>query len=114
VGICYGNLRFRPSLPGDHPSFRAYMRDLNRAQQFAVPNRNEMMECAHRAQSRGVCGRRSSAATRDQRINCHDNFTQVIMFGLLSSTALNMVLVPILLERFGRPGASAHAPQLER
>jgi CzcA family heavy metal efflux pump len=29
----------------------------------------------------------------------------VIMFGLLSSTALNMVVVPILYERFGRPVA---------
>jgi Cu/Ag efflux pump CusA len=29
----------------------------------------------------------------------------VIMFGLLSSTALNMVVVPILYERFGRPAA---------
>jgi Cu/Ag efflux pump CusA len=27
----------------------------------------------------------------------------VIMLGLLSSTALNMVVVPILYERFGRP-----------
>ena len=33
----------------------------------------------------------------------------VIMFGLLSSTALNMVVVPILYERFGRP-ASAVLP----
>jgi CzcA family heavy metal efflux pump len=32
----------------------------------------------------------------------------VIMFGLLSSTALNMVVVPIMYERFGRP-ASARA-----
>jgi CzcA family heavy metal efflux pump len=31
----------------------------------------------------------------------------VIMFGLLSSTALNMVVVPILYERFGRPTALA-------
>lgn len=31
----------------------------------------------------------------------------VIMFGLLSSTALNMVVVPILYERFGRPIRSA-------
>ncbi len=31
----------------------------------------------------------------------------VIMFGLLSSTALNMVVVPILYERFGRPAAPA-------
>jgi multidrug efflux pump subunit AcrB len=27
----------------------------------------------------------------------------VIMFGLLSSTALNMIVVPILYDRFGRP-----------
>lgn len=30
----------------------------------------------------------------------------VIMFGLFSSTALNMVVVPILYERFGRPAAA--------
>ena len=29
----------------------------------------------------------------------------VILFGLLSSTALNMVVVPVLYERFGRPAA---------
>jgi hypothetical protein len=28
------------------------------------------------------------------------------MFGLLSSTALNMIVVPILYERFGRPTAA--------
>jgi multidrug efflux pump subunit AcrB len=33
----------------------------------------------------------------------------VIMFGLLSSTALNMVVVPILYERFGRPVSPAVA-----
>ena len=33
----------------------------------------------------------------------------VIMFGLLSSTALNMVVVPILYERFGRPAARTPA-----
>jgi Cu/Ag efflux pump CusA len=33
----------------------------------------------------------------------------VIMFGLLSSTALNMVVVPILYERFGRPAAGVPA-----
>ena len=31
----------------------------------------------------------------------------VIMFGLASSTALNMVVVPILHERFGRPATLA-------
>jgi Cu/Ag efflux pump CusA len=30
----------------------------------------------------------------------------VIMFGLLSSTALNMIVVPVLYERFGRPTAA--------
>ena len=33
----------------------------------------------------------------------------VIMFGLLSSTALNMVVVPILYERFGRPAGPRSA-----
>jgi multidrug efflux pump subunit AcrB len=28
------------------------------------------------------------------------------MFGLLSSTALNMVVVPIMYERFGRPASA--------
>jgi CzcA family heavy metal efflux pump len=36
----------------------------------------------------------------------------VIMFGLLSSTALNMVVVPILYERFGRP-ASARVARVD-
>src|ERR687898_3409555 len=31
-------------LPDDHPAFNAYMRDLNWAQQFALHNRNEMMD----------------------------------------------------------------------
>jgi Cu/Ag efflux pump CusA len=30
----------------------------------------------------------------------------VIMFGLLSSTALNMVVVPIMYERFGQPASA--------
>ncbi len=35
----------------------------------------------------------------------------VIMFGLLSSTALNMVVVPVLYERFGRPALREGAPR---
>jgi CzcA family heavy metal efflux pump len=35
----------------------------------------------------------------------------VIMFGLLSSTALNMIVVPILYERFGRPPSSPLASE---
>jgi multidrug efflux pump subunit AcrB len=31
----------------------------------------------------------------------------VILFGLTSSTALNMIVVPILYERFGRPSRMA-------
>ena len=31
----------------------------------------------------------------------------VIMFGLLSSTALNMIVVPVLYARFGRRVAAA-------
>jgi hypothetical protein len=34
------------------------------------------------------------------------------MFGLLSSTALNMIVVPILYERFGRPAGVAGADTL--
>jgi Cu/Ag efflux pump CusA len=37
----------------------------------------------------------------------------VIMFGLVSSTALNMIVVPILYERFGRPStATVTAPMV--
>jgi Cu/Ag efflux pump CusA len=36
----------------------------------------------------------------------------VIMFGLLSSTALNMIVVPILYERFGRPASVAGSAAL--
>ena len=36
----------------------------------------------------------------------------VILFGLVSSTALNMVVVPILYERFGRPTAAGNAAVL--
>jgi CzcA family heavy metal efflux pump len=37
----------------------------------------------------------------------------VIMFGLLSSTALNMVVVPVLYERFGRPTSGARSTQAD-
>ena len=38
----------------------------------------------------------------------------VIMFGLLSSTALNMIVVPILYERFGRPSLAGEPVALAR
>jgi Cu/Ag efflux pump CusA len=37
----------------------------------------------------------------------------VIMCGLFSSTALNMVVVPILYERFGRPSAVPNESRTE-
>jgi tRNA-splicing ligase RtcB len=64
-------------LPEDHPSFRAYMRDLNWAQQFAFHNRNEMMDRVLTELSHAVYGEDGHQAQLEvQRINCHHNFTQ--------------------------------------
>jgi tRNA-splicing ligase RtcB (3'-phosphate/5'-hydroxy nucleic acid ligase) len=64
-------------LPEDHPAFAAYLRDLHWAQQFALHNRNEMMDRVlievGRAVSGGDRGRRDLEL---QRINSHHNFTQ--------------------------------------
>ncbi|MGH9385408.1 MAG: RtcB family protein [Vicinamibacterales bacterium] len=60
-----------------HPAFTAYLRDLNWAQQFALHNRNEMMDRAMSELSRAVHG--TEARNEDlelQRINSHHNFTQ--------------------------------------
>ena len=65
-------------LPEEHPAFAAYLRDLNWAQQFALHNRNEMMDRVLTEVSRAVC-RRSSVRQHElelQRINSHHNFTQ--------------------------------------
>jgi tRNA-splicing ligase RtcB len=58
-------------LPEDHPAFAAYIRDLNWAQQFALHNRNEMMDRVLAEVSVAVYGRdghqlrsSSSASTR--------------------------------------------------
>ncbi len=64
-------------LTEDHASFHAYLRDLNWAQQFALHNRNEMMDrvlaevslAAH-----GIDGRQRDFEL--QRVNSHHNFTQ--------------------------------------
>jgi tRNA-splicing ligase RtcB len=64
-------------LPDDHPAFAAYIRDLNWAQQFALHNRNEMMDRVLREVSHAVYG--ASGHERElelQRINSHHNFTQ--------------------------------------
>jgi tRNA-splicing ligase RtcB (3'-phosphate/5'-hydroxy nucleic acid ligase) len=64
-------------LPEDHPAFAAYIRDLNWAQQFALHNRNEMMDRVLAEVSRAVHGEAGGHATLDvQRINSHHNFTQ--------------------------------------
>jgi tRNA-splicing ligase RtcB len=65
-------------LPEDHPVFADYLRDLNWAQQFALHNRNEMMDRVLAEVNRAVSGS-PETGTRDlerQRINSHHNFTQ--------------------------------------
>jgi tRNA-splicing ligase RtcB len=64
-------------LPADHPAFAAYVRDLNWAQQFALHNRNEMMDRVLAEVSGAVHGsHRGTAVVELQRINSHHNFTQ--------------------------------------
>ncbi|MBA3271906.1 MAG: RtcB family protein [Acidobacteria bacterium] len=64
-------------LPEDHPAFGAYMRDLNWAQQFALHNRNEMMDRVLTEMSFAVYGEDGhQAALERQRINSHHNFTK--------------------------------------
>ena len=64
-------------LPEDHPAFAAYLRDLQWAQQFALHNRNEMMDRVLAEVSRAVHGDSGHTAQVElQRINSHHNFTQ--------------------------------------
>jgi tRNA-splicing ligase RtcB len=64
-------------LPADHPAFNAYMRDLNWAQQFALHNRNEMMDRVLTEVSYAVHGEDGHQSELEvQRINSHHNFTQ--------------------------------------
>jgi tRNA-splicing ligase RtcB len=64
-------------LPQDHPAFAAYLRDLNWAQQFALHNRNEMMDRVLAEVRRAVYGEDKNPPTLElQRINSHHNFTQ--------------------------------------
>jgi tRNA-splicing ligase RtcB (3'-phosphate/5'-hydroxy nucleic acid ligase) len=60
-----------------HPAFRAYLRDLNWAQQFALHNRNEMMDRVLTEISHAVYGGDGHQRELElQRINSHHNFTQ--------------------------------------
>ena len=64
-------------LPDDHPAFNAYMRDLNWAQQFALHNRNEMMDRVLTVVSYAVYGNDGHQSEIEvHRINSHHNFTQ--------------------------------------
>ena len=64
-------------LPEGDPAFDAYMRDLNWAQQFALHNRNEMMDRVLAELSLAVYGEAGHQAELElQRINSHHNFTR--------------------------------------
>jgi len=64
-------------LPEEHPAFNAYMRDLNWAQQFALHNRNEMMDRVLTEVSYAVYGEDGHQSELEaQRINSHHNFTR--------------------------------------
>ncbi len=64
-------------LPQDHPAFAAYVRDLNWAQQFALQNRNEMMDRVLTEVSLAVYNEDGHQQELElQRINSHHNFTQ--------------------------------------
>jgi tRNA-splicing ligase RtcB len=64
-------------LPEEHPAFDAYMRDLNWAQQFALHNRNEMMDRVLTEVSVAIYGEPGREADLElQRINSHHNFTK--------------------------------------
>ena len=64
-------------LPEEHPAFAAYIRDLNWAQQFALHNRNEMMDRVLTEISFSIHGEDGHQTDVElQRINSHHNFTQ--------------------------------------
>jgi tRNA-splicing ligase RtcB len=65
-------------LPEGHPAFAAYIRDLNWAQQFALHNRNEMMDRVMTELSFAIYREDGHQPGLElQRINSHHNFTQV-------------------------------------
>ena len=64
-------------LPEDTPEFKNYVRDLLWAQDFALANREEMMDRAMAEMSHTMFGEPGhEQAMTKQRINCHHNFTQ--------------------------------------
>ncbi len=92
-------------LPDDHPAFNAYMRDLNWAQQFAMHNRNEMMDRVLTEMSYAVYGEDGHQAQLEvQRINSHHNFTKqerhfgqdvwVTRKGAIEARTTNWAMIP--------------------
>ena len=64
-------------LPDDHPAFTAYLRDLQWAQQFALHNRDEMMDRVLTEVSYAIYGDDQHHRELElQRINSHHNYTQ--------------------------------------
>jgi len=65
-------------LPDGTPEFRDYIRDLLWAQDYALANREEMMDRAMAEFSQEMFGELGhEQAMTKQRINCHHNFTQL-------------------------------------
>jgi tRNA-splicing ligase RtcB len=65
-------------LPEDSPEFKDYIRDLLWAQDFALANREEMMDRAMAELSFTMFSEAGhEQAMTKQRINCHHNFTQL-------------------------------------
>ena len=92
-------------LPDDHPAFNAYMRDLNWAQQFALHNRNEMMDRVLTVVSYAVYGDDGHQSEIEvHRINSHHNFTQqerhfgedvwVTRKGAIEARTTNWAMIP--------------------
>ena len=92
-------------LTEDHPAFTAYMRDLNWAQQFALHNRNEMMDRVLSVVSDAVGGGDGHQRELEvQRINSHHNFTQqerhfghdvwVTRKGAIEARTTNWAMIP--------------------
>jgi len=64
-------------LEEDHPAFAAYLRDLQWAQQFALHNRDEMMDRVLGEVAQAVFGGDGRPRELElQRINSHHNYTQ--------------------------------------
>jgi len=92
-------------LPEEHPAFAAYIRDLNWAQQFALHNRNEMMDRVLTEISFSIHGEDGHQTDIElQRINSHHNFTQkehhfgetiwVTRKGAIKATRDNWAMIP--------------------